>query len=110
MVEGDSQNKASNNYNVETGLQPNDNNTTTTTVDNRSILQPYGLVTDSKDPGYHINEAYENDKNDVEKGGNAGRSGGGLKAGFEQAIEMCGYGNSIIYYWPFVVWLVRVKK
>lgn len=51
------------------------------------------MATDSKDPGYHINEAYETDRNDIEKGGNVGRSGGGLKAGFEQAIEMCGYGK-----------------
>lgn len=51
------------------------------------------MGSESKDPGYHINEAYENDKNDVEKGGNGGRSGGGFKAGFEQAIEMCGYGK-----------------
>lgn len=77
-------------YNVDTGLQPNNNSI----VDNRSILQPYGLGSENKDPGYHINEAYESDKHDVEKGGNGGRSGsGGLKAGFEQAIEMCGYGK-----------------
>ncbi|XP_073832649.1 synaptic vesicle glycoprotein 2B [Musca autumnalis] len=89
MVEGDSNKNSSNSYNVESGQQPNYN---TNTVDNRSIIQPYGLGSDSKDLGYHINDAYEVDKNDLEK--NGGRSGaGGLKAGFEQAIEMCGYGK-----------------
>lgn len=77
-------------YNVESGQQPNyDSNST---VDNRSIIQPYGLGSDSKDRGYHINDAYENDKNDLEKSGNGARTGG-LKAGFEQAIELCGYGK-----------------
>ncbi|KAM7350457.1 synaptic vesicle glycoprotein 2B isoform 1-T2 [Cochliomyia hominivorax] len=94
MVEGDSQKNTSNSYNVECGLQPNSINNNNI-VDNRSILQPYGLGSDSKDPGYHINEAYESDKQDIEKGGNGGggHSGGGFKAGFEQAIEMCGYGK-----------------
>lgn len=77
-------------YNVESGQQPN-YNTSNSTVDNRSIIQPYGLGSDSKDLGYHINEAYDVDKNDLEKAG-GGRSGG-MKAGFEQAIEMCGYGK-----------------
>lgn len=76
-------------YNVESGQQPNYN---TSTVDNRSIIQPYGLGTDSKDLGYHINDAYEVDKNDLEKA-NGSRSAGGMKAGFEQAIELCGYGK-----------------
>lgn len=49
------------------------------------------MGSDSKDLGYHINEAYDVDKNDLEKAG-GGRSGG-MKAGFEQAIEMCGYGK-----------------
>lgn len=89
MVEGDSQKNSSDSYNVDTGLQPNNN---TTVVDNRAILQPYGLVSDSKDPGYHINNAFETDKNDLEKGGINGHSSG-LKAGFEQAIESCGYGK-----------------
>lgn len=62
MVEGDSNKNSSNSYNVESGQQPNYN---TSTVDNRSIIQPYGLGTDSKDLGYHINDAYEVDKNDL---------------------------------------------
>ncbi|XP_075154849.1 synaptic vesicle glycoprotein 2B [Haematobia irritans] len=91
MVEGDSKKNSSNSYNVESSLQPN-YDTNNSTVDNRSIIQPYGLSSDSKDLGYHINDAYDVDKNDLEKA-SGGRSGGGMKAGFEQAIEMCGYGK-----------------
>lgn len=71
---------------------------TTTTIDNRSILQPYSIVVDSKNPGYQfINTSYEADKHDVEKaftnGSGGRRSLPGIKAGFEQAIELCGYGK-----------------
>lgn len=121
MVEGDSHKNSSGTYNVEAGLQPNYNNSNTNpnanSIDNRSILQPYSLNTGSgadKDPEYKfaaVNPAYENDsKHDIEKGSNNGGgqslavvatngAGGGdgrpsgIRAGFEQAIELCGYGK-----------------
>ncbi|KAL9881239.1 synaptic vesicle glycoprotein 2C isoform 2-T6 [Glossina fuscipes fuscipes] len=108
MVEGNSE-KAGNNSATTTTTYTTTTTTTTTaaaappapagtTIDNRSILQPYSIVVDSKNPGYQfINTSYETDKHDVEKAFNNGSGGRrslpGIKAGFEQAIELCGYGK-----------------
>lgn len=109
MVEGDSIKSKSDNYNVESGLQPNYNISSNNSIDNRSILQPVSLGSGDKDPEYKfasVNHAYDADtENDIEKsnhtavvvsnngGGRGGGGGGGMRANFEQAIEMCGYGK-----------------
>lgn len=111
MVETDLYKNKGDSTNVEAGLQQSTN-------DSRAILQPYSLNTGGdKAPEYQfaaVNQAFESDhshvKNDIERGSNAGviapygGSGGGgngnngrratgVRAGFEQAIELCGYGK-----------------
>jgi len=116
MVEGDSPRNKSDSPNVEAGLQTN-YNTNSSSIDNRAIIQPYSLNTSGKSPEYQfaaVNQGYEKDQHDLEHGGhifavatnphggddgagdgggNGGRRATGIRAGFEQAIEMCGYGK-----------------
>lgn len=79
-------------------------------IDHRLLLQPCGLCSpDGKDVGYQfVNGAFDSPPNppttdsgkprkstseDVEQPPTSIRAGGGLRVGFEEAIELCGYGR-----------------